>query len=152
MQVGCVPEVEVTDELYLVPVDYVSRSIITISRRQEAFGRVFNLTNSQGTPRRELLDLLLAFDPTIEKVSYEEWRSRVVGDPENTLFRFIGSFPERRPTVMRQTYRPEFDCGQTLQIVEPAGIDRPNITPQLLQSYFAFLAEHTERHIGVGAI
>ncbi|HEX6160864.1 MAG TPA: thioester reductase domain-containing protein, partial [Thermoanaerobaculia bacterium] len=145
MQAGCVPEVEVTDELYLVPIDYVSRSIVAISQRPEAIGGVFNLTNASGTPRREMLDRLMAFDPSLERVSYEEWRSRIVADPENALTRFIGSFPARQPGVPVQTSRPEFDCTATLRIVEPAGIERPHVTPQLLESYYAWLAAHTDR-------
>jgi thioester reductase-like protein len=151
IQSGCVPEGEVHDELHLMPVDYLSRSIVALSRRQESFGRVFNLTYPHGTTGRELLDRLLTFDPTLRRVSYEEWRSRVAGDPGNALARHIASFPDRLPQDKGRLIRPEFDSEETLRIVEAGGIDRPQMTQQLFRTYFSYIAEHAASRVGVGA-
>ena len=153
MQTGCIPEGEVHEELHLVPVDYVSRCIVALSSSRELFGRVFNLTltNPHGITGRELLDSLRKFDPSLQRVSYEKWRSEVAGDPGNAFSRHIASFPDRRPEDEQNFVRPQFDSEETLRIVEAAGIDRPQINQQLLETYFSYIAEHTTSRAGVGA-
>src|SRR5206468_9115316 len=143
MQAGCVPDVVADHQLYLTPVDYVSRSIVAISKGRDFFGRVFNLTNPRATPLREVLDCLVTFDPTLQRVPYETWKSRLDGDPDNALARYLPSFADRIPTESKPSARPVFDCGETLKVVEAAGIDRPQITQQLFQTYFSYLAEQT---------
>ncbi len=96
METGGVPELEIHDNRHhLVPVDYVSRAIVAMSQKPALFGSVFNLTNPVPTYRRDLLDHLLKFDPSLTKVAYEEWRSRVADDPSNALTKYIAAFPER---------------------------------------------------------
>jgi thioester reductase-like protein len=151
MQSGCVPEGEVHNELHLMPVDYVSRSIVALSRRQDLFGRVFNLTTPHGVTGRELLDALLAYDPSLERVSYEEWRSRVADDPDNALARHIASFPDQLPKNQESLTGPQFDSEQTLSLMQDAGIARPQITQKVFQAYFSFLAQHTASRAGIAA-
>jgi amino acid adenylation domain-containing protein/thioester reductase-like protein len=147
MQAGCVPDVEVHDELHLMPVDFVGRSIVAISRRQDFVGRTFNLTTPYGITGRELLDSLLIFDPTMKRVSYERWAFQVAGDPGNALAHYIAAFPERVPD---EALRPHFDSEETLRIAEAAGIERPKITQQLLEIYFSYIAEHIVNSTAAG--
>ncbi len=151
IQAGSVPEVDPHDEVHLMPVDYVSRTIVAISSQPEHYGRSFNLTHPRGTTRQEMLDRLLTFDPTLQRVPYEEWRSQVAGDPGNTLARFIASLPEQSSTAGQVVVRSQFDSAATIRIMEAAGIDRPQISHQLLDTYFSYLAEHTVSRAGVGA-
>jgi amino acid adenylation domain-containing protein/thioester reductase-like protein len=154
LQLGCVPEAKVasefSNEFYMVPVDYVSRSIIAMSRRQDLFGRVFNLTNPDGIHGQELLDGLLTFDPTLQKVSYETWRARLGGEPGNALARFLEHFPERLADEQERLMPPEFDCNETLSIVKAAGIDRPQLNERFLHAYFSYIAEHRALPTGAG--
>jgi thioester reductase-like protein len=149
MQSGCAPNVEVHDELHLMPVDFVSRSIVAISKRQEFFGRVFNITTPHGITGRELVDALLTFDPALKRVSYEKWTSRVAADPGNALARYVAAFPERAQE--QRLVRPQFDSEETLSLLEAAGLGRPKITQQLLETYFSYIAEHSVNRAGVGA-
>ncbi|MBZ5509514.1 MAG: amino acid adenylation domain-containing protein, partial [Acidobacteriia bacterium] len=148
MQAGCAPDIEVHDELHLMPVDFLSRTIVAISRRQEFFGRVFNITTPHGMVGRELVDSLLAFNPTLKKVSYQKWTSRIAGDPGNALARHVAAFPERVPD--ERLVRPQFDSEETLRIAEAAGIDRPKITQQLLEVYFSYIADNTLNRAAAG--
>jgi amino acid adenylation domain-containing protein/thioester reductase-like protein len=149
IQSECVPDGEVHDELHVIPVDYVSGAIVAISKRHEFFGRVFNLTTPHGTTGREMLDYLQMFDPSVQRVSYEEWRAQVSSDPGNALSRHIGSFPDQLPE--NRVVWPQFDSEETMRIVEAAGIERPQISQKLLESYFAYIAEHTPSRAVVGA-
>jgi thioester reductase-like protein len=149
MQSGCVPDIEVHDELHLIPVDFLSRSIVAISKRQEFFGRVFNIASPDGITGRGLLHALIAFDPTLQRVSYEKWTSRVAGNPGNALARYVAAFPERVPE--QRLVRPQFDSEETLSLLEAAGLGRPKITQQLLETYFSFIAEHSVKRDAVGA-
>ncbi|MEO8382485.1 MAG: amino acid adenylation domain-containing protein [Acidobacteriota bacterium] len=151
MQSGCIPEVVAERQLYLVPVDFVSRSIVAISKGQKAAGQILNLTNPHATPFRELLDSLQAFDPSLQKVPYEKWRAQVDADPGNALRRFLPSFAEQLPTDAQPSRRMHFDCGETLTQVEAAGIPRPEIHEQLFRTYFTYLAEHTPSRAEVPA-
>jgi thioester reductase-like protein len=151
MQLGCVPDVVLDNQLYLAPVDYVSRSIVAISRRTDVFGGIFNLTSPSAIPLREVLEHLVTFDPTLRRIPYEAWKSRLNGDPDNALARYVGSFADRIPEEKKPSVRAQFDCTETLKVVEAAGIDRPQITPQLFHTYFAYLAEHTAARAAVRA-
>jgi len=148
LQLGCVPEFD--GETYLVPVDYVSRSIVAISRRQDLFGCAFNLTNPLVTHAREILDGLLAFEPALQRVPYEKWRSLLNGDPNNVLARYSATFPDRLPEDAERWVAPKLDCEETLRIVGAAGIDRPRITQQLLDIYFSYIADSTLNRAAVG--
>jgi thioester reductase-like protein len=141
MQAGCAPDIEVHDELHLMPVDFLSRTIVAISKRQEFFGRVFNITTPHGMIGRELVDALLTFDPALKKVSYQKWTSRIAADPSNALARHVAAFPERVPE--ERPVRPQFDSEETLRIAEAAGINRPKINQELLEVYFSYIADHT---------
>ncbi|HEX9981688.1 MAG TPA: non-ribosomal peptide synthase/polyketide synthase [Thermoanaerobaculia bacterium] len=149
MEVGYVPDVVADQQLYLAPVDYVSRSIVAISRRPELFGRAFNLTNTHATPLREVLDCLLRFDPTLETMPYEKWRATLEAEPDNPLARYLPSFAHRVPEPQQQKApgRPRFDCSETLKVVESIGISHPQVDEQLLQTYFAYLAEHAASRV-----
>jgi thioester reductase-like protein len=151
LQAGCVPEFVGDRQLYLAPVDYVSRSIVAISKRQDVSGRVFNLTNSNATPLRELLDGLLAFGPALQVVRYEEWKLQVGADPANALARYLPSFAEHLPADVKPVNRPQYDCEHALRLAEAAGIARPHINQQLFQAYFSFLSEHAANPAGVAA-
>ena len=148
MQAGCAPDIEVHDELHLMPVDFLSRTIVAISKRQEFFGRVFNITTPQGIVGRELVDSLMTFDPALKKVSYQKWTSCIAADPGNALALHVAAFPERVPD--ERMVRPQFDSEETLRIAEAAGIDRPKITQELLEIYFSYIAENTFNRAAAG--
>jgi amino acid adenylation domain-containing protein/thioester reductase-like protein len=151
MQARCVPDVGVQDELHLIPVDYVSRAIVVLSKRRECVGRVFNLTNGHGITGRDLLNHLLKFYPSLEKVRYESWRSQVASDPGNALARHIGAFPESVDEVSEAVW-PRFDSEGTLATLEEAGLGRPQVTAELLQMCFKYIAEGGTKRIGAAAI
>jgi len=75
----------------------------------------------------------------------------VTGDPGNALARFIAFLPERVSKNEERVARPQFDSEETLRIMKATGIDRPEITQQLLETYFSYIAEHTISRAAVGA-
>jgi amino acid adenylation domain-containing protein/thioester reductase-like protein len=155
METGCIPDVVGDRQLYLTPVDYVSRSIVAISRRPELSGRVFNLTNSHATPLRDVLDALVTFDPALQRAPYEEWKAVMDNAPGNPLERYMPSFADRLPDDAKTAVpaaRPRYDCEETLTIAESAGIPRPQVTQQLFRTYFSYLAAHTTIRAGVTAV
>jgi amino acid adenylation domain-containing protein/thioester reductase-like protein len=142
MQLRCVPEDVLDDALHLVPVDFVSRSVVTLSQQRDLIGRVFHLTNPDTLSLRRVLNCLLEFDRTLQAVPYQTWRSRVLADPRNALARYIASFPDQVPDRDPGLIPTRFECEGTLGILESAGVGRPHITPELLHAFFAYLAGH----------
>ena len=142
MQVGCVPEDVPDDELHLVPVDYVSRSVVGLSNRTEFSGRVFHLTNPETIPLSKMLTHLLAFEPRLKKTSYEAWRALILADAGNALERYIASFPDRVPEKHPNVPPRRFECDGTLHLATDAGAPRPDITPELLDRFFGYLSQH----------
>jgi hypothetical protein len=87
----------------------------------------------------------------LQRVSYEKWKSQLDGDPNNVLARYSATFPDQLPEDAEHWVAPRLDCEETLRIVGAAGIDRPGITQQLLETYFSFIAEHSVKRDAVGA-
>lgn len=138
IEVDCVPDIDM--EMYILPVDYVSRAVIALSMRDDVFGRAFNLTNVRSTHLQEVLDCLLSSVLSLRKVPYEEWRSRC--NSNGALASLLEFYPERMDKNKAMAGMPMVDCQDTLNLLEAEGLRCPQITPHLLRSYISYLLRH----------
>ncbi|WP_246564093.1 SDR family oxidoreductase [Leptothoe spongobia] len=76
-QVGLAPDIDAA--LNLVPVDYVSRAILHLSRTQSPNGQAFNVVNPQTYSWNKLVDWMGACQGySLKRVSHETWCAEVI--------------------------------------------------------------------------
>jgi amino acid adenylation domain-containing protein/thioester reductase-like protein len=138
IQLGMVPKFDFWAE-NIIPVDYMSRAIIHISRQKESLGKAFHLVNPNPTPMNDLFNWIRALGYPLEEVSYEEWRSHLIrtnqGASNNILQALMPIFSEENIETTNKT--PEFDFSNTLCGLAGTDIFFPRIERGLTEKYFS---------------
>jgi amino acid adenylation domain-containing protein/thioester reductase-like protein len=78
---GCILLGKVPDlasEVNLVPVDYVSRAIVTLSFSRRSVGKAFHLVNPHSSPLGEFVEQIRSRGYLLEVVPERQWRAEVV--------------------------------------------------------------------------
>ncbi len=138
MVIGAVPMLDVVVDI--VPVNYVSSAIVTLSLRDDSLGRVFHLSNPQPMPYELLLDFLDEQGISLEKVTFDEWRARLLnlaermGDIHSAPF-----MPLLEETKEEQVYWPHFDCRNAILGLKGTAIKCEPVGPNLMHTYLSYL-------------
>ena len=117
VQLGCAAD---GDKLMKVaPVDYVSRSLVHLSRQKESSGKKFHLVNPHSFYLSELVAWIRSIGYPIERVWYETWQAELVNRAGNSLDRalypLVGLFSEKvSEAEMPLSGTRHFDCQNTL--------------------------------------
>lgn len=124
----------------VVPVDYVSRGIVYLSRQADIVGQVFHLTNPQSTPLNNLINWS-GSSQYLRQASYRDWRAALTQQAqmkiENDLLPLLPLFPLDRPEQVEQ----QIDCQRTVAHLVKAGIECPPLDEKLVDTYMAYLIE-----------
>ncbi|HEX9922937.1 MAG TPA: thioester reductase domain-containing protein, partial [Anaerolineae bacterium] len=127
--------------LNIVPVDYVSRAIVHLSRQPGIWGQVFHLTNPQPTPLKDLVHWAGSLGATLQEASYREWRTALIDQVEqgieNELLPLLPFFSSDSPQQIEQ----QVDCQNTLRYLAGSDIVCPPMTPSLIETYVAYLID-----------
>jgi myxalamid-type nonribosomal peptide synthetase MxaA len=148
VQLGIVPDLEA--EVEMVPVDYVSRAIVHLSRQSGSVGKAFNLVNPHTVPLSELIAWIRSIGYRLEVLPHAEWQARTFEAarhaPENALYPIAHLVSERvadELTSLREEMRslrlPRFDCRNALAGLAGTSIACPAVDPPLLARSFAYL-------------
>ncbi|AJQ26214.1 thioester reductase domain-containing protein [Pelosinus fermentans] len=81
----------------IVPVDYVSKVILAVSRQQDCYGKIYHLNHMKPFPVREFFAYLKKKNSRLSKISFEEWADRclqyIIELPESSVKTvMVGSF------------------------------------------------------------
>jgi amino acid adenylation domain-containing protein/thioester reductase-like protein len=141
IQLGSAPDGEFLEGL--VPVDYVSKAIVHLSKQQESLGKAFHLINPQLLDLKMLFNVIRSFGYPLQQLSYEQWRLKLVKiaetSPEHTLYSLIPFFPPRESTDAKsQLATLQFDCQNTLNALADS-IFCPPADEKLLRTYLSYL-------------
>lgn len=137
LQLGCGPDLE--NHTWLTPIDYVSRSIVTLALDPKARG-TFHLVNSDGGGLRHLLAAAKTFGYDVTLVSPDEWETRLAaladGLSANPLLPYMVLAP-REVQSMFYDFRqlPLIDCRVTEQVLRGHGILCPIVGEAQLHQY-----------------
>ena len=135
IQLGSVPELDVVWDM--TPVDFVSRAIVHLSRRQESLGKVFHVTNPRSLRIPELVDVLESRGYALRRVPYAAWRADLTSalrrSEANDLAPLLPVFAEETPRIVG------VDCRNTLEAVAGTGIVCPPVDVELLETYLTEL-------------
>ena len=142
IQMGSFPDLDYL--LDMSPVDYVSQSIVYLSRQLESINKAFHLQHPQPVHLGKIAKLLRLVGYKTAKVPYQQWQADLKNtvQPDNPLFTLQPFLLEKRTeaqlTIIElylQQNRPEISCQETLAALKGSGISCPPINHKLLINY-----------------
>ncbi|MBF2002244.1 MAG: thioester reductase domain-containing protein [Synechococcales cyanobacterium M58_A2018_015] len=145
IQLRCAPLGEI--KLNFLPVDYVSRTIVYLSRQPSAINQAFHLIHPQPASSDMLFDVLEANGYSIRRLPYAEWRMLLLDiaqhSPEHPLYAIAPLFATSH-TQSQSDNLPvlEFDTEQTDRLLQHGAISCPAIDRSLLNVYLTYLSTH----------
>jgi thioester reductase-like protein len=141
---GCILLGKVPDlggEVNLVPVDYVSRAIVTLSLNSYSFGRTFHLVNQHPRPLDEFVEHLQLRGYALEVVPEQQWRSELMANalrdstnPLTPLLSIFENVDEAEPNSSQGDVR--FDCRNTVDGLKETPVVCPPVDAALIDTYF----------------
>lgn len=141
IELGTAPDAEA--RLNMIPVDYVSKAVVHLSRQGNAFGRVFHLAHSQPVSWRELVAWIRSFGYPIQPIPYDKWRGQLLElgrFKENAAYFLLPLFSlnlsQAGPRIVRNI--PDFDCQNTLAGLAGTSIVCPPLDGQTFENYFSY--------------
>jgi thioester reductase-like protein len=138
IQLGKIPALETG--INLVPVDYVSQAIVSLSQQQQSFGKAFNLLNPQPLSWQKLFEEISALGYPVEKVSYDELlrevEKYVAKNPEDELYSSLLLFLSDPETLRAK--KPRFDTSNTKEGLASGAIACPPADKKLLETYISY--------------
>jgi thioester reductase-like protein len=142
IQMGIAPELEAV--LNLVPVDYVSRAIVHLSRFSKAYGQNFNITNPEPVEWGQLIQWLYRMGYPLQQIPYESWYSQLLKlaaiRSENVLVPLTSLFANRN-FIQKSLGAFQFDCDSTLEALKSTAIACPPVSEDLLNSYVSYFVQ-----------
>jgi hypothetical protein len=130
----------------MLPVDYVSRAILTLSLREEMLGRSVNLVNEKTMSLSLLLESLLSWANTsgfpLQKVPFETWWSQLNAIDDMKAMRIVLPAATQKAFPRNASGGAGFEMDlETSRLLHAEGMPRPPITPELLEGYIQQLAK-----------
>ena len=142
MQLGSVPDIDIKENI--VPVDYVSKAIVHLSKQEESLGKTFHLVHPQTLHSNTLIDYIRSLGYSIEQNSYEQWREKLLNvtqtSLEHPLYSLVPFFPARQPQEKdSNSGLLQLDNQNVINGLVGTSITCPPIDNQLLNVYFSHL-------------
>ncbi|MFJ4521071.1 type I polyketide synthase [Streptomyces sp. NPDC088810] len=138
LQSGAVPA-GVEGRFHLLPVDYVSAAIVSISGRPAAAGGTFHLFNRDALGLGECVARLRALGYPLRDLAPEAWRELVRSDRDNALLPLLHAF--ELMTGDTDAFYPALDTTQTEEALSGTGIACPPLTGELFDRYVEFFVQ-----------
>ena len=149
LQMGSFPDVDYM--LDMSPVDYVSKSVVYLSRQETSVGKAFHLQHPQPASLKSLVDWVRSFGFSLKMIPYEEWQAELINNvtsQDNPLYTLRPFLLERWsdeqitiPDLYLQARRPIISCEETLEALKESSIVCPPIDSQLLMTYTSYLVQ-----------
>lgn len=142
------PDLEATIEF--APVDFVASAIVALSLQDSSLGGNFHLVNKSTVRLTALVKMLNSLGYPLEPVPYVEWQKRMfeaASDPASPSHALMSMFSEQMTTHMLELKSaiehpeelPEFDTANTDAGLRGTGIICPDLSVELLTTYFRYL-------------
>jgi nucleoside-diphosphate-sugar epimerase len=137
LSLGSIPDLDMT--INMLPVDYVSKAITLLSRRNDLLGRTFNMTNKYHTSMAEVSGCLLDLGLPVKRLSYRQWWLLCSKEPSAAALLLLLPPPafegsSRRPIV--DLADSELETARDLALAE--GVECPAISRQILGKYVGY--------------
>lgn len=147
IQLGSFPEL-VNQKQDLITVDYASKAIVHISRKQESLGKAFHIVPlpSQNIDLLQLFELISSDGYHLKKVPYSQWIDELTNQArhsqKNPLMPLLPMLSEKvhQGLTAWELYQntPNFDCRNTLEAIADTSITCPSMNTELVSKYLAY--------------
>ncbi len=133
---GCYPDWDI--EVTWVPVDYVSRTVMSLSHTPEAWGKSVHLFNARPVHWLTLMDYFSTAGYNLRQIRYDQWRQEVrqragQGMPEREFYASILLAFTGLHYLFHS--RPPFDNGELLRLFTSTDFRCPGIDSAMVQAY-----------------
>jgi len=133
---------DTTHGLNLVPVDYVSKAIVALSRESLCIGKSYNIVNSGKVSFNCLMEYLVSSGLFLERKDYWDWTSTLVKccQTNENLQKLIGPFLD----VLCSSFPEDniFDDSETKAGLLSSHVSLSEITQQTLRNTFLFIKDN----------
>ncbi|PYE55196.1 thioester reductase domain-containing protein [Deinococcus yavapaiensis] len=135
IQLQAIPDLDT--EVELVPIDYVSRAVVHISKQPGALGKAFHIKHPDEVRAAEITRFIRQAGYPLRVVSFDDWKQELLaglGRRDNALYPYSDFL---KALHEQQCRMPDLDTANTSTFLADSGIACPN--PQaLLSAYFRY--------------
>ncbi len=124
-------------DMNMVPVDYVSSAMVTISRDPRSTGGIFHEVSPGSLDSNEILNLVRSSGYELKEVSIIKWMKAISADVHNSMFPLM-----RMIVDLEKVEIAEFSDGETREFLSGSGVDCPDIDEKVFASYVAYFVRH----------
>lgn len=126
----------------LIPVDFVSKAILYLSRQEKSLGKAFHLINPNPAPFHEVVSWVRSHGYELREISDEDWRKElrtiVSQSPDNALYPLV-PFWSKEPDSNTISPTLKFDCQNTLNGLNGTDIKCPPVSRDLFNKFLSYL-------------
>lgn len=128
IELGSAPELD--EPLDLVPVDYVSKAIVFLSRRPDFLGRTFHLTSPKTISSKTLINRVREFGYPLQSVPVDRWArdraAQIKHQPSHVLYPLLPLFEDwQRDNDGSSDAVSRYDCLNTIEALHDRNLDYP---------------------------
>lgn len=148
IQLGSFPElIEQKEEL--IPVDYASKAIVHLSKKQESLGKAFHIVPppDENIGIIDLFEFICSYGYQLKKLPYTQWKNELIANfkhsQENVLHPLLPMMSEKvyqNSLTIMELYQNtvDYDYQNTLDGLADSGIVCPSMDAKLLDKYFSY--------------
>jgi pyochelin synthetase len=140
LQVRCIPKTDAVVDF--VPVDFVSKAIVYLSRQKNSLGNIFHLVHPRPVPLDKIINWLRSRGRPLEETTYENWRKKLgeasMNSQDNALYPLLSMFPEKMPQE-EVAGNFTYDMKNTIKGLENSSLTFPDLDVNLFTTYFEYL-------------
>jgi thioester reductase-like protein len=147
IQMGSIPDMNCG--VTLVPVDYVSRAVVYLSRQPNSLGKAFHLNNPNFSSWNEVADSINQCGYPVRQIAYEAWEAELIqsttsGNGTEHALSGLLPFFLRRWSDEQLTFaglgqrRVKLNCQATVDSLEGGAIACPRVDSHLINTYFSY--------------
>ncbi|BAY37781.1 amino acid adenylation domain-containing protein [Nostoc sp. NIES-2111] len=137
LQMKIAPDIDIEDNL--TPVDYVSKTIVHLSRQKESLGKAFHLVNPDSIPLNHLFKLIRSLGYPLQLIPLEQWHSEISRHSkmsETDNLKFLSDIVPK--TTIEKYQEPQMDYKNTMNGLVDTEIICPMLDQNILKIYFSY--------------
>ncbi|NLV16115.1 MAG: AMP-binding protein [Syntrophomonadaceae bacterium] len=139
IQMEAIPDINVN--IYITPVDFISRAVVALSTREDSPGKAFNVINKDIAGVKELQAIINNLGYQTKLMPYKEWQKMLFKATDNNVLKILESLfaaDESEETAIVRRYgdmEPDFDTTNIRKGLAGTGIQSPMPDMSLMYKY-----------------